>query len=99
MSEFFHGKYRGKVTDNRDPLQLGRVRAEVCDVLGDKESGWAMPAFSAAGSGMRVFALPKVGAGVWIEFEQGRPDFPVWSGAWYGGASELPTALMTPPMM
>ncbi|HET7535632.1 MAG TPA: phage baseplate assembly protein V [Candidatus Didemnitutus sp.] len=99
MSERFYGKYRGKVTDVRDPMQMGRVRAEVPDVLGDHESGWAMPCFPAAGSSMGVFALPKVGAGVWIEFEQGRPDYPIWSGAWYGGASELPTSLMTPPMM
>ena len=99
MSERFYGKFRGKVTDNQDPLQTGRVRAQVPDVLGDKESGWAMPCFPAGGSGMGVFALPKVGAGVWIEFEHGQPDYPIWSGAWYGSVSELPSALLVPPMM
>ncbi|MBI2925749.1 MAG: baseplate assembly protein [Verrucomicrobia bacterium] len=98
MSDRFYGKYRGKVTDNRDPLQLGRIRAKVPDVLGDQESGWAMPSFPAGGSGMGVFALPKVDAGVWIEFEQGQPDYPIWSGAWYGSVSELPSALLVPPM-
>jgi len=98
MSERFYGKYRGKVTDNQDPLQLGRIRAKVPDVLGDQESGWAMPCFPAAGSGMGLFALPKKDAGVWIEFEQGQPDYPLWSGAWYGNASELPSALLVPPM-
>lgn len=98
MSKKFYGKYRGKVTDNQDPLQLGRVRAGVPDVLGDQESGWALPCFPATGSGMGVFALPKKDARVWIEFEHGDPDYPVWSGAWYSDASELPTALMVPPM-
>jgi hypothetical protein len=27
--------------------------------------------------------LPKVGSGVWIEFEAGRLDNPIWSGAWW----------------
>ncbi|TAL04522.1 MAG: baseplate assembly protein [Verrucomicrobia bacterium] len=98
MSDSFYGKYRGKVTDNRDPLQLGRIRAKVPDVLGDQESGWAMPCFPAGGSGMGIFALPKKDAGVWIEFEHGQPDYPIWSGAWYGGVSELPAALLVPPM-
>jgi uncharacterized protein involved in type VI secretion and phage assembly len=79
-------------------MQLGRIRAKVPDVLGDDDSGWAMPCFPASGSGMGVFALPKVDAGVWIEFEQGQPDYPIWSGAWYGDVSDLPSALLIPPM-
>jgi uncharacterized protein involved in type VI secretion and phage assembly len=80
----FHGKFRGRVTDNQDPLQIGRIRASVPDVLGDAASGWAMPCFPFAGQGLGFFALPDVGAGVWIEFEHGDPDFPIWAGSWYG---------------
>jgi uncharacterized protein involved in type VI secretion and phage assembly len=98
MTQFF-GKYRGKVTDNRDPLQIGRVRALVPDVLGDLETGWAMPCFPFAGSGMGGFGLPKVDAGVWIEFEQGNPDFPIWSGCFFGNLSELPSELLVPPLI
>lgn len=96
MTQFF-GKYRGVVTDISDPMQLGRVRARIPDVTGSAESGWAMPCFPFAGSGMGFFALPKVGAGVWMEFEHGDPDYPIWSGAWYGGLSDVPPVLMTPP--
>jgi uncharacterized protein involved in type VI secretion and phage assembly len=97
MSGQFFGKFRGVVTDIQDPLQQGRIRARVPDVLGDRESGWAMPCLPFAGDGMGFLGLPKVGAGAWIEFEHGDPDYPVWSGCWYGGASEVPPALLAPP--
>ncbi|HUO08059.1 MAG TPA: phage baseplate assembly protein V [Phycisphaerae bacterium] len=97
MSDGFFGKFRGVVTDIEDPLQIGRVRARVPDVMGDQESGWAMPCFAFGGQGMGLFALPKVGAGVWIEFEHGDPDYPIWSGCWYGSVSDVPPELLTPP--
>ncbi len=97
MSTPFFGKYRGLVSDNKDPLQIGRIRAKVPDVLGDKESGWAMPCFPFGGDGMGFFALPSTGAGVWIEFEHGDPDYPIWAGCWYGSVADLPPALLTPP--
>ena len=97
MTNQFYGKYRGIVTDINDPLMTGRIRARVPDVLGDIESGWALPCAPFGGSGMGFFALPKVGAGVWIEFEHGDPDYPIWVGAWFGSVADLPTDLLTPP--
>jgi uncharacterized protein involved in type VI secretion and phage assembly len=93
----FYGKYRGVVTDNRDPLMIGRVRATVPDVMGDEESGWAMPCAPFGGDGMGLFVLPSVGAGVWVEFEHGSPELPIWSGCWWGSAAEMPPLLLTPP--
>jgi len=97
MSNPYFGKFRGVVTDNQDPLQIGRVRARVPDVTGDQESGWAMPCFPFGGNGMGFFALPSVGAGVWIEFEHGDPDYPIWAGCWYGTLAEVPPELLAPP--
>lgn len=97
MSEKFYGKYRGVVTDNKDPLMTGRIKAKVPDVMGEKETGWAMPCAPFGGSGVGFFALPTVGAGVWIEFEHGDPDYPVWSGCWFGSAAEMPPVLLAPP--
>jgi len=34
--------------------------------------------------------VPPIGAGVWVEFEQGDPDFPIWSGCRWGAASDIP---------
>ena len=97
MTDTFYGKYRGIVTDIEDPLMLGRIPAKVPDVLGDNDSGWATPCAPFGGSGMGFFALPKVNAGVWIEFEHGDPDYPIWSGCWWGSAAEMPPALLAPP--
>ncbi len=98
MSDTYLGKYRGLVSDNADPMHIGRVKAKVPDVLGETESGWAMPAAPFGGPGVGFFALPPTGAGVWIEFEHGDPDYPVWSGCWWGSAADMPsTVLASPP--
>jgi uncharacterized protein involved in type VI secretion and phage assembly len=93
----FFGKYRGIVTDIQDPLMTGRVKAKVKDVLGDDESGWALPCAPFGGSSTGFFALPTVGAGIWIEFEHGNPDYPIWTGCWWGSVAEMPPLLIAPP--
>lgn len=97
MSREFYGKFRGVVTDVQDPLMLGRIKARVPEVLGDDESGWALPCLPFGGSGMGLFVLPDVGAGVWMEFEHGDPDYPIWTGAWFGSQSDMPSQLNSPP--
>jgi uncharacterized protein involved in type VI secretion and phage assembly len=87
----FYGKYRGIVTDNNDKLELGRLRAKlVQDIFGDKESGWAMPCTPYAGKGVGLFLIPPKDAWVWIEFEHGDPDYPIWTGCFWGDKSEVP---------
>jgi phage baseplate assembly protein gpV len=80
----YYGKYRGTVTDVDDPNNQCRIRAFVPAVLGEHACGWALPAAPFAGDGHGFVALPKVGSGVWIEFEAGRLDTPIWSGGWWG---------------
>jgi uncharacterized protein involved in type VI secretion and phage assembly len=92
------GKYRGTVFNNVDPKQQGRLQAVVPDVLGSTPSSWAMACVPFTGSQAGLWTVPPVGAGVWIEFEQGDPDFPVWSGGWWGSAADPPAlALSVPP--
>ena len=79
----FFGKYRGIVTDNQDPSNLGRIRAKVNDVLQDVDSGWALPSFPYAGKSSGYFRVPPKDAGVWIEFEAGDVSRPIWTGCWY----------------
>lgn len=82
MKTFF-GKYRGKVENNIDPLQLGRIQVSVPAVLGDGTLSWAMPCVPYAGPGVGFFAIPPKGASVWVEFEGGDPDYPIWAGCFW----------------
>lgn len=89
----FLGKFRGTVSDNQDPNGLGRIKAQVPDVFGRDTSGWALPAVPYAGDGVGTFLLPPTGAAVWIEFEHGDPDYPIWSGCfWAQGEPPLSPA-------
>lgn len=80
----YYGKYRGKVENNIDPMQLGRIQVSAPAVLGDGTLSWAMPCTPYAGSGVGFFAIPPVGANVWVEFEGGDPDYPIWAGCFWG---------------
>jgi uncharacterized protein involved in type VI secretion and phage assembly len=88
----FYGKYRGTVVNNVDPLQLGRIQVLVPDVGAVLPSTWAMPCVPLAGKLSGTFVLPQVGAGVWVEFEQGDPNYPIWVGCFWGTAGEVPSA-------
>lgn len=79
----YFGKYRGIVSDVDDPENRCRIRATVPALLGEHACGWALPAAPFGGDGHGLVMLPKVGSGVWIEFEAGRLDAPIWSGAWW----------------
>jgi hypothetical protein len=89
QTDRFYGKYRGIVTVNVDPMNLGRLQALVPEVLGEVPSSWALPCAPYAGTGAGFFAIPQVGAGVWIEFEAGDVSRPIWSGAWWA-TGEIP---------
>jgi uncharacterized protein involved in type VI secretion and phage assembly len=86
----FYGVYRGTVVTNVDPLQIGRITAIVPDVGGAIPTTWAMPCVPLAGKQMGTFMVPQVGAGVFMQFEAGDPDRPVWVGGWWGTAAEVP---------
>jgi uncharacterized protein involved in type VI secretion and phage assembly len=86
----FYGKYRGIVSDNDDPNGLGRIRFKAQDVLGDQESGWALPALPYAGNNVGLYLIPPVNAFVWVEFEHGDPDYPIWTGCFWGSQDTVP---------
>ncbi|MFF2043758.1 phage baseplate assembly protein V [Kitasatospora sp. NPDC058170] len=86
----YYGKYRGTVFNNLDPLGKGRIQALVPDVFGVLPSTWALPCVPVAGPQCGVWAVPPFGAGVWMEFEQGNPGDPIWTGGFWGSPTEVP---------
>lgn len=86
----YYGVYRATVVDNVDPLQIGRIMAMVPDVSNLVPSTWAMPCIPFAGKQMGAFMVPQIGSGVWIQYEGGDPDYPVWTGGWWGDVAEVP---------
>jgi uncharacterized protein involved in type VI secretion and phage assembly len=97
QSNRYYGKYRGTVVNNIDPEQRGRIQAIVPDVQGTVPISWAMPCVPIAGKQEGTFMVPQIGAGVWIEFEQGDPDYPIWVGGFWGSTAEVPPLALAPP--
>lgn len=92
----FYGKYRGTVINNIDPMQIGRILVMVPEVSSLLPSSWAMPCLPIAGKQEGIFAVPQLGAGVWVEFEHGDPDYPIWVGGFWGTAAEVPALALLP---
>ena len=98
------GKHRGIVVDNNDPWKLGRLKVRVDAAYGQQPVDnlpWAWPCFSYGGMPqMALYAVPEVGAGVWVEFQwkDGQPDTtcPVWTGVWLA-EGETPEEVEGPP--
>jgi Type VI secretion system/phage-baseplate injector OB domain len=92
-----YGKFRGTVVNNVDPMQIGRIQAMVPAVAGFVPGTWAMPCLPLSGINAGVFTVPMPGSGVWIEFERGDPDYPIWVGGYWGSAAEVPLLARTVP--
>jgi hypothetical protein len=85
----FYGKYRGQVVTNIDPMHLGRLQVKVPTVLGDNTLNWALPCVPYAGKNVGFLALPPEKANIWVEFEGGDVNYPIWSGCFWGN-EEMP---------
>ena len=79
------GKYRGIVHGNTDDQSRGRLQV-VVPQIGKSVVMWALPCVPYAGPQVGLFALPPVGAMVWVEFEAGNPSFPIWTGCLWGSS-------------
>jgi hypothetical protein len=88
----YYGKYSGIVTDVEDDLKQGRVEVKVPGMFGEEMKVWARPCLP-----FGHFFIPDVGAHVWIEFEAGDPQHPIWVGVWYPAGTVPPEADISPP--
>jgi len=95
----YFGKYRGFVADNDDPEQRGRICVTVPSVLGEAQTGWALPSLPFGGlADQGLFMVPEVGAQVWVEFEAGNVNLPIWTGTFWQQSGDPPAeAAQSPP--
>lgn len=87
---FTRGPYKGTVINNIDPLNMGRLLVSVPGVLGDDPCLWAEPATPLAGALSGIYTTVLPGSGVWVEFQNGDPDQPVWTGSFRGSETDEP---------
>lgn len=78
------GKYRGTVANNIDPMQRGRLQVAVPAIYGTNQLNWALPCTPFAGNGHGFYMIPAIGTNIWVEFEGGDIDSPIWSGCFWG---------------
>lgn len=78
----YFGKYRAYVVDVDDPLKMGRIRVDCPKVTGGITK-WCMPCVSASYDNGGDFHFPKVGEVVFIEFEDGDLNYPIYTGGWF----------------
>ena len=98
MEGEYKGIYRAYVARNTDPLEMGRVQVRIPFLHGivgndfsaikDKDLPYAMPCFPVASYDSGMCLIPEVGSIVFVFFENGNCDEPVYFGQCYGKADE-----------
>jgi uncharacterized protein involved in type VI secretion and phage assembly len=93
----YFGKHRGRVVNNIDPEGMARIQVQVPDISAQPLINFALPCAPVGGMQNGMVAVPPVGAGVWVEFEQGDPEYPIWTGCYWGSRSEVPRRAVIKP--
>ena len=93
----YYGKYRGLVVNNIDPMQIGRIMAQVPDVLGEIPSSWALPCVPAAGIQAGCFMSRRSARRCGSSSSRAIPDYPIWTGGFWGVVAEVPVLATVPP--
>jgi len=87
MPDLYFGKYAGRVVDNKDAENEGKILVSVPNIYPETENVTARPALPAG-----FYFVPQAGDKVWVEFEGGDTGKPLWSavdypaGRWAGEA-------------
>lgn len=90
-----YSSYRAFVIENNDPLKLNRLQLLIPHINEFKPDGtWAFPKGTWGGKDYGTQMLPQKGDMVWVEFEYGNADYPIWSHASYG-EEEIPEEFST----
>lgn len=80
----WYGMYKGICHNNVDPEGMGRIQATCPQIFGNNSTltGWAWPCVSPG-----TLKPPRLLEGVWLAFEDGDVDHPIWMGVWKLGVA------------
>lgn len=84
------GVVTGIVTDNDDPMKLGRVKLSLPWLSDDAETFWARLSQPGAGKEYGMVWVPQVGDEVLVAFEQGDISHPIVIGGLWNGTDTAP---------
>jgi Type VI secretion system/phage-baseplate injector OB domain/Gp5 C-terminal repeat (3 copies) len=93
-------KHEGVVKDNKDPDKLGRIKVKVKELtegIDDKDLPWAIPLFAHVDGALGgdefkrsgTFFVPRIGTKVLVEYQDGDPHHPIYSGYTVDDKSKL----------
>jgi hypothetical protein len=88
----YFGKYRGTVVASDDDQFQGTLQVRVPDVFGPDAVVAAAPCLPYG-----HFFVPPPETAVWVEFEAGDAQRPIWAGVWYPTGSTPEEAKLDPP--
>ena len=84
MNKEYFGVYKGVVCNIKDPEKRGRIKVTCPEVLGATvESAWCDPCVPVAYDGGGDFCIPHIDETVWLMFQGGDSNKPVYFGGWW----------------
>jgi hypothetical protein len=96
-----YGLFKGVVVGRCDPMRLKRLKVRVAQIHGPDISvndiPWAMPRGGACWSEGGEGGAPPLNEVVYIQFENGDHEYPVWEWGWWGqkdGEPQTPNSLL-----
>ena len=95
--EFFglyYSVYDGKVIDNVDPENKGRLKISCPKVWGNdtEVNKLVTPRGIFSGKKIGFHAMPQIGDVIWITFRNGHPDYPLWEYGWWVNDGQIELA-------
>jgi hypothetical protein len=88
----FYSEYRGFVTNNEDPESMGRLQITVPGIMDNPTDLWVFPSGQFSGNGYGSQMIPQKGDMIFVTFEMGDPNRPLWKFGHFG-EDEIPKEL------
>ena len=90
MSNEKFGKYRALVIDNQDPEKRGRIRVKCPAIYRESLSPWCEACLPFVSVSSYDIQIPLPNDQVWVEFEGGNVNKPIYTGGWITKSTPVP---------